>query len=174
MTFYQSQMKFDSPLWFVFGSLGLILVGVLSGLILSVLALNKHLHDTYFVTAHVYYAVSAVLMAGLAGLHFWWPKITGRSYPQGLAKLAVCIIFVGTNLTFFIHFVLGYIGLPQYAQSYPETLQVWQVSSTLGATVMIIGYILVVAYLGWSLAFSQPTTNPWQAKGLVWEGQLKA
>ncbi|MCB0209552.1 MAG: cbb3-type cytochrome c oxidase subunit I [Anaerolineae bacterium] len=170
LTFYKADLKFDSPMWFVFGSAGLIGVSVSSGLILSVLALADQLYNTYFVAAHVNYAITAVLMAGLAGLHFWWPKATGRTYPEGLAKLAACILFVGANLAFFVQFIMGYLGLPQDVQSYPRNYLVWQIASTLGASIMLIGTILMGAYLLWSIVFNrQPISNPWQAQGLVWK-----
>lgn len=172
MTFYQADLKLASPMWFVFGALGLIVVGVSSGLILSVLVLADQLHNTYFVAAHVNYAVTAVLMAGLAGLHFWWPKATGRTYPEGLAKLAASVLFIGANLAFLVQFVLGYLGLPQDAQSYPANLMGWQIASTLGGTIMLMGTMLMGAYLLWSVVFNrQPATNPWHATGLVWKSR---
>ncbi|HMQ51439.1 MAG TPA: cbb3-type cytochrome c oxidase subunit I [Anaerolineae bacterium] len=171
LTLYQGDIRFDSPLWFALGGLGLILVAGLSGLILSTLALVPQLHGTYFVTAHVHYAAMAVLMIALGGLHFWWPKITGRRYPEGLAKAAAIILFLGTNLTFFVQFGLGYLGLPQNVQVYPQEFLVWQAASSLGTTILILGYILPVVYLGGSIFFNQPVTNPWQAKGLVWESR---
>ena len=172
LTFYRADLRLDSPMWFVFGSLGLIFVGVASGLILSVLVLADQLHNTYFVAAHVNYAVTAVLMAGLAGLHFWWPKVTGRTYPEGLAKLAACVLFVGANLAFLVQFVIGYLGLPQGAQSYPPNLMGWQIASTLGGTIMLMGTMLVGAYLLWSVVFNRQTAaNPWHATGLVWKSR---
>ncbi|MCB0193181.1 MAG: cbb3-type cytochrome c oxidase subunit I [Anaerolineae bacterium] len=172
LTFYKADLKFDSPMWFVFGSLGLILISVSSGLILSVLALSDQLYNTYFVAAHVNYAITAVLMAGLAGLHFWWATLTGRTYPEGLAKLAACIVFVGANLAFFVQFIVGYLGMPQDVQSYPANYLVWQIASTLGGSIMLIGTVLMGAYLLWSVVFNrQPAGNPWQATGLVWKGR---
>lgn len=168
-TLYKGTISLDSPMLFVLGSIGLTVIGGLAGMALSALALAEHLHGTYFVTAHVHFAVAAALMAGLGGLHFWWPKITGRSYPEFLAGLAATILFVGSNITLLSIFILGYLGMPRHAHAYPEEFGILQAASTLGASILVIGYILPVVYLSWSTFFGRKATNPWQAKGLEWE-----
>ena len=81
----------------------------LTGLMLATIGIDVHVTDTYFVVAHFHYVmVGGVLMGYLGGLHFWWPKITGRMYPEGWAKLSAMFVFVGFNLTFFPQFILGY------------------------------------------------------------------
>ncbi len=76
---------------------------------------------TYFIVAHFHYImVGGAVMAYLGGIHFWWPKITGRMYPDGWARFAALIIFVGFNLTFFPQFVLGYLGMPRRYAVYPR------------------------------------------------------
>ena len=86
----------------------------LTGLFLATLAVDVHVHDTYFVVAHFHYImVGGMVMAYLGGIHFWWPKMTGRLYPEGWGRLSAAIIFVGFNLTFFPQFVLGYLGMPR-------------------------------------------------------------
>ena len=98
----------------VFGFIGLFLVGGLTGLFLASLGLDVHLHDTYFVVAHFHYImVGGAIMGFFAGLHFWWPKMTGRMFPNWAATLAALLVFVGFNLTFFPQFILGYLGMPR-------------------------------------------------------------
>jgi heme/copper-type cytochrome/quinol oxidase subunit 1 len=153
---------------YALGFIGLFTLGGLTGLFLATLAIDVHVTDTYFVVAHFHYImVGGAIMAYLGGLHFWWPKITGRLYPEFWAKIAAAIIFIGFNLTFFPQFILGYLGMPRRYYSYPDELQVWNVLSTAGATILGLGYMLPMIYLTYS-AFkgAQAPDNPWGAKGL--------
>jgi cytochrome c oxidase subunit 1 len=111
-------------------------------------------------------------MAFLGGLHFWWPKITGKLYPEVWARLAAVLAFVGFNLTFFPQFLLGYLGMPRRYYAYPEEFQILNVMSTAGASILGVGYLLPMFYLIWSV-FRGPAAgpNPWRAKGLEWETQ---
>jgi cytochrome c oxidase subunit 1 len=101
-TFYKGRIRFDTPLLYALGFIGLFTIGGLTGLMLASLALDVHVHDTYFVIAHFHYImVGGMVMAYFGGLHFWWPKITGRLYSEWAARLSAVVIFIGFNLTFF-------------------------------------------------------------------------
>jgi len=170
-TLYRGTISFESPMLYAFGFIGLFTIGGLTGLFLATLAVDVHLTDTYFVVAHFHYImVGGALMGFLGGVHFWWPKITGKLYPEVWAKIAALLIFLGFNLTFFPQFVLGYLGMPRRYYAYPEEFQVLNVLSTAGASVMGLGYLLPMLYLTWS-AFRGPAAgpNPWGAKGLEWQ-----
>jgi cytochrome c oxidase subunit 1 len=129
-----------------------------------------HLTDTYFVIAHFHYImVGGMVMAYLGGLHFWWPKISGRLYPEVLAKFSALLIFAGFNLTFFPQFLLGYLGMPRRYHTYAAEFQVLNVLSSAGASILAIGYVLPLIYLIWSLRYgAKAGNNPWNAKGLEW------
>jgi cytochrome c oxidase subunit 1 len=108
-------------------------------------------------------------MGYLSGIHFWWPKMTGRMYPEVWGKIAAGTIFIGFNLTFFPQFVLGYLGMPRRYHMYPDEFQVLNVMSTAGASILAVGYILPLIYLMWSLRYGKiATSNPYSATGLEW------
>jgi cytochrome c oxidase subunit 1 len=170
-TMYRGSISYDTPMLYTFGFIGLFTIGGLTGLPLATLAVDVHLSDTYFVIAHFHYImVGGMVLAYLGGLHFWWPKITGRMYPEGWGKFAALVIFVGFNLTFFPQFLLGYLGMPRRYYTYPDEFQVYHVLSSAGASILAAGFAIPVFYLLWSLRNGpMATANPWGAKGLEWE-----
>jgi cytochrome c oxidase subunit 1 len=173
-TLYRGSVTYDSYMLYALGFIGLFTIGGLTGLFLAALGLDIHVHDTYFVVAHFHYImVGGTLLAYLGGLHFWWPKMTGRLYYEPLAKLSAVIIFVGFNLTFFPQFILGYMGMPRRYHAYPTddvTWQVLNVLSTAGASILALGFLMPAIYLTWSwLRGPVASANPWGAKGLEWE-----
>jgi cytochrome c oxidase subunit 1 len=170
-TLYKGSISYATPMLYAFGFIGLFTIGGLTGLFLATLGIDVHVTDTYFVVAHFHYVmVGGVLMGYLGGLHFWWPKISGRMYPEGWAKLSALFVFVGFNLTFFPQFILGYVGMPRRYWQYPPEFQVLNVLSTAGASVLAVGYLLPMIYFLWSLRYGpMASDNPWHAAGLEWK-----
>ncbi len=170
-TLYKGSVSGDTPMLYALGYIGLFVIGGLTGLVLATLAVDVHFHDTYFVVAHFHYImVGGTVMAFLGGIHFWWPKITGRLYPEIWGKLSAVLVFVGFNLTFFPQFVLGYLGMPRRYHEYPAEFQVFNVLSTAGASILAVGYVLPLCYLLLSLKYGAIAgPNPWRATGLEWE-----
>jgi cytochrome c oxidase subunit I len=170
-TMYKGSVSWDSPMLYAFGFIGLFTIGGLTGLFLATLGMDIHMHDTYFIIAHFHYVmVGGAIFGYLGGLHYWWPKITGRMYPEGWAKFAALIIFVGFNLTFGPQFLVGYLGMPRRYAMYAPEFQVWNVLSTAGATILGVGYLIPMIYFVWSLKHAPLAgTNPWGARGLEWE-----
>jgi len=170
-TLYKGSITYATPMLYAFGFIGLFTIGGLTGLFLATLGIDVHVTDTYFVVAHFHYVmVGGVLMGYLGGMHFWWPKISGRLYPEGWAKLSALLVFVGFNLTFFPQFILGYVGMPRRYWQYPPEFQVLNVLSTAGASILAVGYLLPMIYFLWSLRYGPiADANPWHAAGLEWK-----
>src|ERR1700749_1628465 len=172
-TLQQGSITFTAPMLYVFCFLGLFVIGGCTGVFLGSLGMDIHLTETYFIVAHFHFVmVGGMLMAFLSGVHFWWPKMTGRMYPESMSQLAAVTTFIGFILTFFPQFILGYLGMPRRYHAYPPEFQVLNVLSTAGATVLGVGYMLPLLYLGWSLKYGAIAgNNPWQATELEWQIQ---
>jgi len=170
-TLYKGSISYSAPMLYALGFIGLFTIGGLTGLFLATTAVDLHVTDTYFVVAHFHYImVGGMVMAYLGGIHHWWPKITGKMYPEGWARLAALIVFIGFNLTFFPQFVLGYLGMPRRYYAYADEFQVLNVMSTAGASILAVGYVLPMVYLIWSLRYGESASaNPWGATGLEWQ-----
>jgi cytochrome c oxidase subunit 1 len=170
-TMYKGSVSWDTPMLYAIGFIGLFTIGGLTGLFLAAIGLDVHVTDTYFIIAHFHYImVGGTIMGYLGGLHYWWPKISGRLYPEALSRLSAGIIFIGFNLTFFPQFLLGYLGMPRRYHAYPPEFQVLNVLSSAGASILGVGYLLPMFYFAWSLRYGKPAgANPWGASGLEWE-----
>ncbi|MEI7769737.1 MAG: cytochrome c oxidase subunit I [Chloroflexales bacterium] len=170
-TLYKGSISYRTPMLYALGFIGLFVIGGLTGIFLSVVAVDIHVTDTYFVVAHFHYVmVGGTMMAYLGGIHYWWPKMTGRMYNEAWGAISALVVFVGFNLTFFPQFVMGYLGMPRRYHVYPQEFQIYHVMSTAGSSILGIGFIIPLVYLLLSLRYGKLAgDNPWDAPGLEWQ-----
>jgi cytochrome c oxidase subunit 1 len=168
---YKGSTQADAPLLFVMAFIFLFSIGGLTGLAQGALSANVQVHGTYFIVAHFHYVMfGGTVFAFFAGLHYWFPKITGRMYHEGRARVACLVLFVGFNVLYFPMFVLGWQGLPRRYFDYLPQFQTPNVISTVGSWILASGVILMVANLLVSARKgAKAGDNPWGAATLEWQ-----
>ncbi|TWT99869.1 cytochrome c oxidase subunit 1 [Botrimarina colliarenosi] len=170
-TMYKGSIHLNTAMLYALAFIIQFTIGGLTGLFLGALAVDVHLHDTYFVVAHFHYVMmGSTLIAFLAGIHHWWPKMFGKMYNERLAQIASGLVFIGFNLTFFPQFILGTQGMPRRYAAYKPEFQFLHQLSTSGYFVLGAGLVMAAAVLIYSLFRGKKApNNPWGAATLEWK-----
>ena len=170
-TMYKGQLTFETPMLYALAFLFVFTIGGLTGIYLATLATDVHLTDTYFVVAHFHYVmVGGSLFGFMAGLHYWFPKMFGRMYPEIPAKIGALLVFIGFNLTFFPQFILGTQGMPRRYYDYLPNFETLNKVSTVGSWFISAGFLLALVYILWALKKGPAApSNPWGGNTLEWK-----
>ncbi|MEM7157790.1 MAG: cytochrome c oxidase subunit I [Myxococcota bacterium] len=176
-TLYKGSIEFNTPMLYALMFLFTFSIGGLTGVFLGTLSVDVHLHDTYFVVAHFHYVMmGGTIIAFIGGIHHWWPKMTGRMYNEGQAKIGALLVFIGFNMTFFNQFVMGQQGMPRRYYTYNPQFQQQHLLSSIGSYILFAGLLLTAWYLLRSLAKSNAPKeplpdSPWGGASLEWDTQ---
>jgi cytochrome c oxidase subunit I len=170
-TMYRGSIDMKTPMLYAMIFLFLFTIGGFTGIMLGALAVDIHLHDTYYVVAHFHYVMmGGMVMAFLAGLHYWWPKMFGKMYSEFWARITAIVIFIGFNMTFLPQFVMGSQGMPRRYFNYIDQFQTFHQFSTYGSYIIGIGFVMMFAYLLHSmLKGKNAPANPWGSRALEWQ-----
>jgi cytochrome c oxidase subunit 1 len=169
-TMYKGKIRFSTPFFYFCGFIYLLVFGGMTGVALATVSLDVHWQDTYFVIAHFHFImVGVTLMAFLAAVHYWFPKMFGRTYSEGWGLVSAALIILGFNATFIPQFLLGNAGMPRRYWSYPAEFQGLNVASTCGASLLAFGFLIILVYMivaaGWGEKVGR---NPWGSRGYEW------
>ena len=172
-TMWGGSIEMKTPMLWAFGFLFLFTVGGVTGIVLSQAAVDRYYHDTYYVVAHFHYVMSlGAVFAIFAGIYFYFPKMTGRMYPEWAGKLHFWTMFIGANLTFFPQHFLGRQGMPRRYIDYPEAFAYWNWWSSMGAFLSFASFLFFFGIMAYALTRGARATanNPWNefADTLEW------
>ncbi len=170
-TMYKGSVWLQTPMLYALSFLFLFTIGGVTGVMLGVLSVDVHLHDTYFVVAHFHYVMmGGTVIAMLGGVHYWWPKMFGKMYNNMISSIAAGFVFVGFNLTFFPQFILGSQGMPRRYWDYLPEYESLHLLSTAGSWVLAVGLFVTMFNLLATFRKNAPKSgsNPWGAATLDW------
>jgi len=169
-TIWRGKISWNSPMLFGLGFISAFVIGGITGVMVASVPFDIHVHDTYFVVAHMHYVLFGGSVLGLyAGLYHWFPKMTGRMYNETLGQIHFVLTFIGLNLTFMPMHELGILGMNRRIALYDPKFQALNELATIGAIIMDTSIIPFVINMVWSLNRGEKAgNNPWKGLTLEW------
>jgi cytochrome c oxidase subunit I len=175
-TMWGGSIDFRAPMYWAIGFIFLFTVGGVTGVVLANAGVDRTLHHTYYVVAHFHYVLSlGAVFAIFAGWYYWFPKITGYMYSEGIAKLHFWVTFIGVNIVFFPQHFLGLAGMPRRYIDYPAAYEGWNKVSSYGSYISFVG-VLIFLY-GMASAYLKKVKapdNPWGVGATTLEWTLSS
>ena len=173
-TMWGGSISFRIPMMWAIGFIFLFTVGGVTGVVLANAGLDVILHNTYYVIAHFHYVLSLGAVYGLfAGFYYWFGKMTGYTYHEGLAKIHFWLTFIGVNLTFFPMHFLGLAGMPRRYIDYPDAFAGWNYVASMGSYISAIGVLIFLALiLEAFISKRQAGANQWGEGATTMEWQV--
>jgi len=170
-TLYKGSISLNTPMLYGLSFIFIFGIGGLTGIHCATLNTDVHLHDSYFIVAHFHYVMMGSALIGfIGGIHHWWPKMTGKMYNEAWGRFACILVFVGFNVTFFTQFMMGSRGMPRRYATYDPEFQTYHIVSTIGSTILAIGFVITAIYLIHSIFKGRKApTNPWGGRSLEWQ-----
>jgi cytochrome c oxidase subunit 1 len=170
-TLYKGSIELKPPLLYALTFIFLFSIGGLTGLFQGALAVNMHLHDTYWIVGHFHYIIFGGMGYGfLAAVHYWFPKMTGKMYHWRQAVWGWLILTIGFNLLYFPMLILGWEGMPRRYYDYPPQFHTLHLISTIGSWILVAGLIWIFSNLIQALRKGEKAgDNPWGAATLEWQ-----
>ena len=161
-----------TPFLYVLGFVVVFVIGGLTGVMFAAVPFDQQTTDSYFVVAHFHYVLfGGAVFPIFAGIHYWFPKMSGRMYHELAGQVSFWLVFVGFNLTFFPMHVSGLLGMPRRVYTYPDGLgwDAYNLISTIGSYVLALGILVIVFNVVWSLSRGAPApSDPWGGNTLEW------
>ncbi|MBD2311579.1 cytochrome c oxidase subunit I [Desertifilum sp. FACHB-1129] len=170
-TLWGGKLRLNSALLFGMGFVSMFVIGGLSGIMVASVPFDIHVHDTYFVVAHLHYVLFGGSMFGIySGLYHWFPKMTGRMLNETWGKIHFVLTLVGFNMCFLPMHWLGLQGMPRRVAEYDPEFATINLVCTIGSYILAVSTIPFIINAVWSWIYgTKATGNPWQALTLEWQ-----
>ncbi len=171
-TLWGGRIRFDTPMLFAIGFISMFMIGGFTGIMHASVPVDTQQHDTYFVVAHFHYVlIGGSIMALLAGIYYWFPKVSGKQLSERWGKISFWLVLAGFNLAFFPMHFLGMTGMPRRTHTYRADMgwTEWNVWSTVGAFILGLGMAIFVGqiiYTAWK--GRRCKADPWDSRTLEW------